>query len=688
MGSVLHHKMKRNAELSINLIFAIVISAVAISILLAIILTKTPMATKVYCSTVESMRTKILDLDQSPKCYSPESLLSEKNIKLEKQNVNTFMGSKKEHILRYQQGKNYAVSFKIPTNAIINNASINLEFGKKSVMFDEFVHEGTPKSNFSIYIPNGYTPSTLYLNISRNVEIKNATFSITAKEVPPLLDLVFVLDTSGSMTNEWDALCENFIDIKNNLSNSFINYSLSFYGMNTGKVCSTGLGITVYATPLYGLKEIAIANGIKFNTTIELRPTTSEGIMPELYPAFDDVSESWAPGIMKLSNMDIWRTNAKRLLFPISDSDPTGAYGSSVYYGRCNALSESKFSNETFGEELSVTKAIEFAKQKSINVFPVYGDDWENCEGFHVGCEIEPGANQNCCTTTYSDSCGKIIGWMQMLADDTGGQGIGFKDKDQLLTFILNAVHIAHLTDPTLNIGGTKQNIINGELSKEVSPLVVDITLSLNDSIQNDCTSAFCYVPINITSLTEGSINIHNISILFAPIAQYANLTIGNTTLYYREDFPVEPKIIPLDIKDAIIDYVANNCIGLEECEVPVFLSASSPEFEIELKLEELMVDYSVYPVYDDILNAVLECWNKANQGKSSKDFTCTEISLPPQVQASFDESKIASMIKSKNYCHIIGSDAISDCGLDNIDVDISSTNIVIEYKNNKILVS
>ncbi|AKB24451.1 hypothetical protein MSMTP_0982 [Methanosarcina sp. MTP4] len=145
----------------------------------------------------------------------------------------------------------------------------------------------------------------------------SGTFVIGENNTVSELDIVFVVDTSGSMYNEWNDLCSIMGDIVNQLSDdTHVTYKI--YGLGRNYKCSDD------------------------------------------YLAMH--SESWGPGTEYVAKNYPWRAGATRVIFPISDEGP---YAGGTSYSTTMSLADDE----------SVQKAIDACKENSVIVYPMYGDN-------------------------------------------------------------------------------------------------------------------------------------------------------------------------------------------------------------------------------------------------------------------------------------------------------------------------
>jgi Mg-chelatase subunit ChlD len=100
------------------------------------------------------------------------------------------------------------------------------------------------------------------------------------------VDVVFIMDTSGSMDDEFDALCGNIQAIVTNLQGRGIQVNYKIYGISGNRNCTTG----------YITQDISGATAIH--------------------------EEDWGPAVRDVAVAYPWQAGATRLIIPMSDEGP------------------------------------------------------------------------------------------------------------------------------------------------------------------------------------------------------------------------------------------------------------------------------------------------------------------------------------------------------------------------------
>ncbi|MEM6928273.1 MAG: hypothetical protein AAF602_15170 [Myxococcota bacterium] len=149
------------------------------------------------------------------------------------------------------------------------------------------------------------------------------------------VDMVIVMDTSGSMSDEISALCTNLANIVSTLQAQNIDVVPEFLGITSTRDCLT--------------------NDVR---------TLLGDMIPDAPPCCTvlDHPESWAAGAAIVASRYMWRPNTVRLVIPISDEAPWRGGGS------CNA-----------DDQASVDAAIVTALANGAVIAPIAGTGSNQC---------------------------------------------------------------------------------------------------------------------------------------------------------------------------------------------------------------------------------------------------------------------------------------------------------------------
>lgn len=159
------------------------------------------------------------------------------------------------------------------------------------------------------------------------------------------IDIVFILDTSGSMKDEEAALCSTISQIVSNLEALGVSVSPSILGISQ--------------TPDHSFSCIS-------SNVITLFGDAVPGDAPAC-PFGDPPSiESWGPATAIVAERFPWRTDATRLIIPLSDEGP------------CNG-SRPDGCNDPGDDRDSIDNAIAVAQLNHVIVSPITGTGAESC---------------------------------------------------------------------------------------------------------------------------------------------------------------------------------------------------------------------------------------------------------------------------------------------------------------------
>ena len=141
---------------------------------------------------------------------------------------------------------------------------------------------------------------------------------------PPTVDIVFVIDTSGSMNDEWRTICAVISDIRDLLLAYRVDLKYTVYSLGARKSCGTLMSQVIWRG------KIKSAH-----------------------------SEDWGPGGVWAVLKHPWRKGAARIVIPISDE---GAYAGSGW---------SSEDTETVNESIKVAKDA----NPQVKFFPFWGKE-------------------------------------------------------------------------------------------------------------------------------------------------------------------------------------------------------------------------------------------------------------------------------------------------------------------------
>lgn len=118
--------------------------------------------------------------------------------------------------------------------------------------------------------------------------------------VCPALDVVFLVDTSGSMSDEYDVLCEAYSVMAATLENAGVPMTVELNALATGWSCGSAQLITsAYPNEV----NPPDPNGFKLN-------------------GCGSTEENWAPATAVVASNRAWKADAVRVIVPISDEGP------------------------------------------------------------------------------------------------------------------------------------------------------------------------------------------------------------------------------------------------------------------------------------------------------------------------------------------------------------------------------
>jgi uncharacterized repeat protein (TIGR01451 family) len=157
------------------------------------------------------------------------------------------------------------------------------------------------------------------------------------------LDVVFLLDTSGSMRDEWQDMCTIIDEIVTSLE-EYANITYKIYGL--GDATEWSVDPTAgYTSCADGGWSVGYYNGANLSLTgYEAR-----------------ACECWGLGTAGVARYYNWREDAVRVIFPIADEGP---YDGGTDYSSIMSAEDNQ----------SVVDAISECKANSVITYPMYGD--------------------------------------------------------------------------------------------------------------------------------------------------------------------------------------------------------------------------------------------------------------------------------------------------------------------------
>jgi hypothetical protein len=202
---------------------------------------------------------------------------------------------------------------------------------KKVITFGE----GKDCETFWITLPSKNSVTTVNMDISGDIQQSK-------------LDLVFLIDTSGSMNDEWKTVCDKVNNIINNLKNEKgVDIRSKIYSLNKSSGESRIRDIITNYNKKHSNKILDLSKN-------ELKNAAGSNLV--------DYSEAWMAGIIWASeNHSLWRENTIKAVVPISDENNDDldkkvieaiTKNNLIIYGLCSSATKTdmeNFSTETGG---------------------------------------------------------------------------------------------------------------------------------------------------------------------------------------------------------------------------------------------------------------------------------------------------------------------------------------------------
>ncbi len=690
-------KKRSKGELSIQAIAAILITIAGIAL---VILLASQFIGKenFYCKTLYKVKGGLW--------YGKKDRACEIMLKLEKKyvqgkegEVSVFSNNAREMSFPgVIGGQRRYFNISVPRRAVVNNAYFFVE--SHPLKLREFSTASSSGVEQDILnFPRGGGSHVVTFQVPKGAVIKNAKMRLEGLDIPGQADLVFVIDTSESMDDEWESVCTSIELLAANL-NETTDMIVNVYALGDNIDQSGDIKITFDQEcddPSIVLKQDLTSSQLNeyFDLCLSTNPAECIFNPPPQYvdqvgpnTPWDTWTEAWGIGVWWVIRNHNFRPNSKHIIIPVSDSDPTG--GGTLR----NNINLPEGMNVFSGNEGGVIQRIIATSTPMDYIFPVAGNpprENDPLEGYRVGnpeC-INPETNNP--SDTYN-RCRRIMRWMNQLASATGGAVAQYRNTNLLIDAVKAAINTSFPEDLRVSIQGSEVAYFPGELNSSNSPVIVEFWRELQDYLDSCAPDArgLCSVNMTFESGNEGSLKLDKLVVdYYLPVDDFG-VSINNT---YRSYGPLvaQGKTL-INITNEVRNFLNTSC-AQEVCTIPVFINASSPN--AVLKVSGLRVEYVEYPLEEALLNEILECWDKADRGRKREDFLCSELIVPDSYVflEPVTEERITSLIRQRQLCRILPNSDFG-CGTrDSLEFAKSiksHTNVLIEYKSRQrqILVS
>ncbi|MCX6710340.1 MAG: hypothetical protein NTV63_05325 [Candidatus Woesearchaeota archaeon] len=681
-------KCGKKGDIAIGTIVSILIAIVGITTAL-IITARSSDGKKMYCGLVNKYAPKFYDTRMGSFCRdSSEHEIS--FMKSEKLMIDKFSDENTGHLSIMSKSvlsDNFSIFLERETNLLSAELSISTGSERKLRRFPS----GKENESLPPFPRNGGERGAL-INISKYALINSASIELVGSNYPGSVDIAFAIDTSGSMTEEWNSVCDVIKKIGKNLSDFGVkDFRIRVYAIGEGATSGSCISDRITNAEL---KAVSAINFIEEGPSRVKSGTPDWGATVYYFPG-DQYEEAWALAASHLSKNVDWKEKSKKMIILIGDSDPTGALGTEYHYG-AQAGVAGKWSNPSFtgNEQDSIDNAKSDSVANDAYVSVVFGnEDLSNDEGFNVGCSINP--DDSCCQN--NPLCSSIMGWMEELSTSTRGAFVAYIDTPSLQKSVMDAVMSLYPSGIIVSINNFEIANHPGSLNRSNLPWLVSGDIFKN-TLQDALSSCepddfgYCMIPINVSSDTDGTIILTNLQISYELQAHDVSVSIIDG------DSENEIFRIALLSKASEKFSFTNEMEAIKKgckkdlCRFNFTVETSNPT---EIFLSNLSIKYKKYYLREELLNAIAECWKKAEFGQLESDIICLEFPIPEDYifYRATTEKDIAELLVKRKWCHII-ADSEYECGEeDNLDFkkDINSiTNVLIEYKSSgrKIIVS
>ena len=224
-------------------------------------------------------------------------------------------------------------------------------------------------------------------------------------------------------------------------------------------------------------------------------------------------------------------------------------------------------------------------------------------------------------------------------------------------------------------------------LTEYTGAMTVNLNTTLIQEALDNCDDELCEINISINA-TAGRLSVKQLLVEYKMPARNISIKLGNKTWVIEELNSTKPEE-EINIKDALIEELnKSNCY--EECELKIDFEAEN----VKLKIKNLSLIYKAYNLLPELVNKILDCWERSERGRLNYDLMCEEIPIPKDYpfKRMINEKSITDIIINRKWCNIIQN---SDFGCGTKDQILVSkittkTNILIEYnsKEKKVILS
>ncbi|MBN2421998.1 hypothetical protein JXB41_02125 [Candidatus Woesearchaeota archaeon] len=669
--------ISKKANLPIYVIFSIIITVAGILLVFILIGSNANLGKKVYCRTLYNNEKSTDEFCEEYLSLKTETMLSKSST------LEVFSDNREKGIINLSEDNYYkdSIGFILPSNAKLREAKLRISLTNQTI--NRFA-DGNSKE--IIIVPPGSDFNAVYAatlqGLPLNAKLLNPKLEISGEEFPSKADIAFVIDTSRSMSNEWQTVCNNLNYIKSYLLKLGLDTNITIYSLGAGIASQDCVDVTLSKDNLTTIRTLVEFDG---------NSNHKSGSHFEVNH-YDDYEECWAVGISYIARNHPWRfqDDVKRIIIPVSDSDPTGG-GPVRNNNKGIVQGPGKF---TGSEWPAVRQAIADCTlaDRWIYILPIEGDEPAsnalpvNNEGFGVG------------SIPCEDTCANISEWMSLMINETTGrddiQVESFKNKTSIFDAIIKIITTPFPENITVYLDNQEiWELMDEQLNKSTSPKAIDTDEFFTILNNMPCKTNQCN--ITITS-SEGTIILDKLRIKFIQDPDILNLNIGGNDVDVDSLALNSPSIerdIFTQVENALLE-----CYQEErECKIQINIHSENQGI-IELGVN---IEYSYYSLEEDLLENILDCWRDSSYGKEENNFICNEFIVNQNYIFNYPltEELITGLIKQRNFCHIIensrdASGNLFDCGeQDNllISQDIYNTdNILIEYdaENKQIIVS
>jgi len=225
----------KKGSLPIMVIFALLISIVGIMLVFALWGGNISVTKKLYCRTIYPLKSS-MGFERNSYC---DDFLSMEVIGLNKKEkmLKLFNGGKYNEAVKFEPGTtiSHTITMTFPRYAVINSAEVKIALEEERVYLLENLNTNEVKIAHYMILPNSAfyydylvdVPDTRYKLLNNKLELSGV-------QKPDKATLIFIIDVSPSLSNEWTSVCSLIDEIANEVNKEQVDNEIYVYALGDG----------------------------------------------------------------------------------------------------------------------------------------------------------------------------------------------------------------------------------------------------------------------------------------------------------------------------------------------------------------------------------------------------------------------------------------------------------------------